>query len=204
MSGCSAIYALIQWVVTGVLGSSASTTRPLAEVARVAIGNHGGALVAISAMVSVYGYLGAKLLGMPRVTFALAEQGDLPRIFSTASSEFHTPWFSILLYAVVIWILASIGSFAWNVTLSVISRLFYYGVVCAAVVVLRRRKGPAKFRLPKGPLFSVLGIGVCAVLATQVDFRQSKILGATVLAALLHWVWLRQVDRRRMGTEVSN
>jgi amino acid transporter len=190
---CAVIYALIQWVVVGVLGSAASTERPLAEVARLAIGNRGAALVAVGAMLSVYGYLGAKLLGMPRVTFALAEQDELPRMFCAVSPRFHTPWFSIVLYGVVIWILAIIGSFDWNVTLSVIARLFYYGVVCAAVIAFRHRQADAlKFRLPGGPLLPVLGIGVCIVLATQVDFSQSKILAATVVAAMLHWGWVRQ------------
>jgi len=195
--GCGVIYVLIQWVVTAILGSSASTQRPLAEVARITMGNHGAAIVAVSAMVSVYGYLGAKLLGMPRVTFSLAEQGDLPRIFCSVSRKFHTPWFSILLYAVVIWILAGIGSFAWNVSLSVVSRLFYYGVVCVAVMVLRAREGPAKFRLPGGPLLPLLGVAVCIVLATQVDVRQSNIVCLTVLAALLHWTWLRTFRREK-------
>jgi len=35
-------------------------------------------LVAIGALVSIYGYLSAKMLGMPRLTFALAKGGDLP------------------------------------------------------------------------------------------------------------------------------
>src|ERR1017187_10524616 len=47
---------------------------------------------------------------------------------------FHTPWFSILFYAVAVWGLAIMGSFAWNVTLSVVARLFYYAAVCAAVI----------------------------------------------------------------------
>ncbi|HYU46459.1 MAG TPA: APC family permease, partial [Terriglobales bacterium] len=126
---CAAIYALVQWVVVGVLGSEAISDRPLAEVARITMGNRGAALVAVGALVSVYGYLSAKLLGMPRVTFALAERGDLPHWFATVSPRFHTPWFSILAYATVVWGLALIGNFTWNVTLSVVARLFYYGVI---------------------------------------------------------------------------
>src|ERR1035438_6823639 len=34
---CTAIYALVQWVVVGVLGPGATTDRPLAEVARIAM-----------------------------------------------------------------------------------------------------------------------------------------------------------------------
>ncbi len=73
---CVAVYVLVQWVVVGVLGNGAATDRPLAEVARHTMGNRGAALVALGALVSVYGYLSAKLLSMPRTTFALAEGGD--------------------------------------------------------------------------------------------------------------------------------
>jgi len=190
---CTVIYALVQWVVVGVLGSGATTDRPLAEVARLTMGNRGAGLVAIGALVSVYGYLGAKLLGMPRVTFALAKGGDLPQVFAAVSPRFHTPWFSILFYAAAVWGLAIVGTFTWNVTLSVVARLFYYAVVCAAVIALRRKHPQAaRFRLPGGPVLAVLGIGIAVVLATQVDLSKSVILAATVGAALLNWLWARR------------
>ncbi len=190
---CTAIYALVQWVVVGVLGPGATTDRPLAEVARITMGNRGAELVAIGALVSVYGYLGAKLLGMPRVTFALAKGGDLPQMFGAVSPRFHTPWFSILFYAAAVWGLAIVGSFAWNVTLSVVARLFYYAVVCAALIALRRKQPRAAgFRLPGGPVLAVLGIGIAVALATQVDLSKSVILAATVGAALLNWIWARR------------
>ena len=190
---CTVIYALVQWVVVGVLGPGATTDRPLAEVARVTMGNRGAGLVALGALVSVYGYLSAKLLGMPRVTFALARGGDLPEVFAAVGPRFHTPWFSILFYAAAVWGLAMVGSFAWNVTLSVVARLFYYGVVCAAVIALRRKQPlAAGFRLPGGQVLAVLGVGIAAALATQVDLSKSLILAATVGAALLNWLWARK------------
>src|SRR6202158_1447328 len=190
---CTVIYALVQWVVVRVLGPGATTDRPLAEVARITMGNRGAALVAIGALVSVYGYLGAQLLGMPRVTFALAKGGDLPQLFAAVSPRFHTPWFSILFYAAAVWGLAIAGSFAWNVTLSVVARLFYYAVVCVALMALRREQPQATgFRMPGGPLLAVVGIGIAVVLATQVDLSKSVILAATVGAALLNWIWARR------------
>jgi APA family basic amino acid/polyamine antiporter len=190
---CTAIYVLVQWVVVGVLGPGTISDRPLAEVARITMGNRGAALVAIGALVSVYGYLSAKLLGMPRVTFALAKGGDLPQLFAAVSPRFHTPWFSILFYAAAVWGLAIAGSFAWNVTLSVVARLFYYAVVCAALIVLRRRQPlAARFRLPGGPVLAILGIGIAAALARQVDLSKSLILAATVGAAFLNWLWARR------------
>jgi APA family basic amino acid/polyamine antiporter len=190
---CIVIYTLVQWVVVGVLGPGATTDRPLAEVARITMGNRGAALVAIGALVSVYGYLSSKLLAMPRVTFALAKGGDLPQIFAAVSPKFHTPWFSILFYSVAVWVLAIVGNFAWNVTLSVVARLFYYAVVCAALIALRRKQPWADaLRLPAGPLFAVLGIGIAVALVSQVDLSKSLILAATVAAAILNWLWARK------------
>jgi basic amino acid/polyamine antiporter, APA family len=190
---CTAIYAMVQWVVVGVLGPGATSDRPLAEVARVTMGNRGAGLVAIGAMVSVYGYISAKLLGMPRVTFALAEGGDLPRVFATVSRKFHTPWFSILVYAAAVWGLALVMGFYGNVTLSVLARLFYYGVVCAALIALRRKQPRAAgFRLPGGPVWAVLGVVIMLVLATRADLKGSFILGITVVAAVVNWLWARK------------
>jgi amino acid transporter len=201
---CTAIYALVQWVVVGVLGAGATTDRPLAEVARITMGNRGAALVALGALVSVYGYLGAKMLGMPRVTFALAKGGDLPRLFGAVSPIFHTPWFSILFYAAAVWGLAIAGSFAWNVTLSVIARLFYYAVVCAALIVLRRKRPLGNgFRLPGGSLLAVVGIGIAVALATQADLSKALILAATVGAALLNWLWARASKSKSMEGQGS-
>ena len=197
---CVAIYALVQWVVVGVLGSQATTDRPLAEVARLTMGARGAALVAVGALVSVYGYLSAKLLGMPRITFALAEQGDLPRWFASVGCT-RTPWFSILVYASAVWGLALAGSFAWNVTLSVMARLFYYGVVCAALIALRRKQpGAAAWRLPAGPAFAVLGILICLVLATQADRSKSLIVLAVAAAAMLNWAWARRSQKSQAKT----
>jgi APA family basic amino acid/polyamine antiporter len=196
---CAAIYALVQWVVVGVLGSQATTDRPLAEVARITMGNRGAALVAVGALVSVYGYLSAKMLGMPRVTFALAEGGDLPRWFAMVSPKFHTPWFSILVYATAVWGLALVGNFTWNVTLSVVARLFYFGVICAALVALRyKQPGAARLCMPAGSFMAVAGFLITLALATQVDLSKSLILVATTAAAVLNWLWARRDDRARV------
>ena len=89
-------------------------------------------------MVSVYGYLSAKILSMPRVTYALGQSGDLPQQFAAIHPRFLTPHVSIVLFSLVVWLLALAGSFGWNVTLSAVARLLYYGLVCAALPVLRR------------------------------------------------------------------
>jgi basic amino acid/polyamine antiporter, APA family len=195
---CTVIYALIQWVVVGVLPDAAHSARPLADVARIAIGPVGAALVAIGALISFYGYLSAKILAMPRVLFALAEEGDFPESFAAVHRRFQTPYISILAFAGLIWIFSLIGEFKWNVTLSAVARLLYYGVGCAALPILRRKQPHgALFLLPGGNLLATLGIIVCLVLVTRVDFGQSLILIATVALAFLNWALVRHTVRRQ-------
>lgn len=179
--------------MVGALPDPGRQDRPIAELARLIFGNFGAGLTAIAALVSVYGYLSANMLAVPRITFALAEQKDFPRIFSLVHSRFHTPYISILAFALLAWLLALLGSFGWNVTLSAVARLFYYGLVCAALPVLRSKQpGAALFRLPGGTFLAVAGVVSCVVLITGVDLRGSLILAATVAAALLNWLWVRR------------
>jgi basic amino acid/polyamine antiporter, APA family len=187
---CTVIYALIQWVVVGALPDAAHSQRPLADVARQAVGSVGAALVAIGALISFYGYLSAKILAMPRVPFALAERGDFPKAFAAVHRRFHTPYVSILVFAAMVWGLALIGDFKWNVTLSAVARLLYYGVACAALPILRRKQpegANAMFRLPAGNFFAILGVILCLILVARVDFGQSLILVATIALALVNW-----------------
>ena len=187
------IYTVIQWTVVGILPAASTSERPLADVARIVMGPGGAVLVAVGALVSVSGYLSANFLTGPRTTFAFAEQGDFPRLFAAVHREFRTPHVSIVVFAALCWGLALLGGFTWNVTLSAVARLFYYGAVCAAVPVLRHKQPKAAwFRLPAGTIFAVLGVLICLVLLSGVDFSKSLILLATIFVAFLNWLAARK------------
>lgn len=190
------IYTVIQWVVVGVLPDAAHSVRPLADVAGMLMGKGGTAVVAIGALLAVLGYLSANMLTLPRSTFALAEQGDFPSWFATIHRKFRTPHVSILVIAILIWLLALLGSFSWNVTLSAAARLLYYGLVCAAVPVLRKKQsGAASFPIPGGPAFAVVGVVICLVLFAGVDLSKFLILAVTFSIALLNWLVVRRTTQ---------
>jgi amino acid transporter len=190
---CAAIYSLIQWVVVGVLPDPAHSDRPLADVARIILGPSGAVVVAVGALISVYGYLSANILATPRITFALAERGDFPAPFAAVHPTFRTPYFSILLFVALVWLFAMFGSFAGNATLSAGARLFSYALVCASVPVLRKKQpGAATFRLPGGPLFAVLGVLICLLLLAGMDFSKSFLLGVTAIVGLVNWLAVRK------------
>jgi basic amino acid/polyamine antiporter, APA family len=195
---CALIYGLIQWVVVGVLSDPGHSQRPLADVAQIVMGHGGSVLIAMGALFSIYGYLSGNMLATPRITFALAERGDFPSWFALVHPRFRTPYFSIFVFAVIVWLLAWFGSFAGNATLSAGSRLFYYGVICATLPVLRRRKkAPATFHLPGGTVMAALGVLICAALLTQIEYTKSVVLLIAVAVAFLNWLSVRARVRRQ-------
>lgn len=192
---CAFIYSLVQWVVVGVLPDAAHSERPLADVARLVMGHAGAALIAVGALVAIYGYLSGNVLSTPRVTFALGERGDFPSVFAVVHRRFHTPWFSIFAFALLVWLFALFGTFAGNATLSAGSRLFYYGVVCAALPVLRKKQGAAAVQIPAGLLFATLGVLICAGLLTRIEYNKSVILLVAVAVAVVNWLAMRSTRR---------
>jgi len=191
------LYSLLQWVVVGVLAEPAHSQRPLADVMRVIWGEPGAALISIGALVSVYGYLSANMLTTPRGIFAPAQNGDFPALLAAIHPRWRTPYVSIVLFAVLLWGFSQFASFSWNVTLSAVTRVMYYAGICAAVPVLRRRQPEAAaFRLPGGLTLPLIGMVICLVLVTRVDFGKSVILLVTIAAALVNWGLVRDRDPR--------
>jgi basic amino acid/polyamine antiporter, APA family len=189
------IYILIQWIVVGVLPDPAHSDRPLADAMEILMGRGGADLIAVGALISVCGYLSAQMLTGPRATFALAERGDFPLWFAAVHPKFRTPHVSILVFATLVWLLALFGSFAWNVTLAATTKLFYYGLICGAVPVLRRKQpAAASFQIPGGPAFAVLGVLICVILFAAVDFSKSLILATTFSIALVNWLLVRRAE----------
>jgi basic amino acid/polyamine antiporter, APA family len=190
---CAGLYTLIQVVVLRALGVAPAGDRPLAEAARVFLGRGGAVLMQAGALLSVYGNLSSQMLNVPRLTFALAERGDFPSVFGAVSRKFRTPYVSIATFAVIMFFLALLGTFQGNAVLSVVARLFTYGVVCAAVMTLRRKQPHANaFRLPAGPLVSALGLAFVLALVTQMGLKEVFAIAGAMAVALLNWMWARR------------
>ena len=186
----TALYALIQIVVVGVLADPGATDRPLAVAAGIIAGRASATFMSGTALLCLYGYLSAQMLHTPRLTMALAEQGDFPHFFAAINARFRTPVTSILVYAVLLATLAAVGNFRWNVLLSAVARLFTYGLVCGALLVLRRRNpGAQAYRLPGGQIFAVLGIAFMAVLLTRMHRGEFAVIVAVAVVSLLNWFW---------------
>ena len=191
------LYIMAQLTVLASLPDPGATSRPLAESARMLLGDIGAAIITVAALISVYGWLASNMLTVPRLSMAMAERGDFPSFFARVHPVFRTPWISILLFAAVSWTLANQAGLLENLSLASVSRLFVYGLVCAALPVLRRKEGgdvpPPLFRAPMGTALAVIGVCISLTLATRINLREAVTLGLTVTMATGYWL----VSRRR-------
>ena len=196
---CALVYTLVQVVVIATLADPAASDRPLAAAAQVFLGPPGAWLMAGGALVSVYGYLAAAMLNVPRLTYAMAAEGDLPPKLGAVHPRFRTPHVSVILFAAMVWSFAAAGDFLQNLTLSAVSRLLTYGAVSVALLVLRRKERAdgveaAWFRVPAGNAVAALGLAFSAVLALRMSQREVAVLAGTLVAGLVHWMWMRRQD----------
>jgi amino acid transporter len=155
------------------------------------IGPWGAVVVSIGVLVSCYGYLSANILGFPRVLFAMAENGDMPAAMAKVHSRFRTPHIAIVVFAILLFGFSLAKDFRWNLVFSAITRLFYYGSVCAALLVLRRKSGvpEARFRLPLGGVFASLAIAVSLFLLPKLDRASGIVLAIVGICVIANSVW---------------
>jgi amino acid transporter len=180
-------------VVVQTVANPAQSESPLAAAASVFGGHALSTMIACAVLLSIVGYLAAGMIASPRIVFAFAEQGDFPRWFAAVHPRYKTPYISILVFGLLVWALAMLGTFNWNAKLASISRLIIYALTCGALPTLRwKNPGLAKFRLPFGPLFAVIGIGFCVVVLSRVGRVEVLVLGVTLMIALLNWIAVRK------------
>jgi amino acid transporter len=190
------VYLLVQVVVIGTVPHAAGSSAPIADALASLLGPAGLLLGSLAAMVSVVGWMTGAFLGQPRIIHAMADRGELPRILAGVHPRFRTPVPAILLFAGVSLALAFAGSFAANATFAAIVRMVYYGLTCAALIVLRKKGGePPGFLLRGGPVIAVFAVGFCGWLLATRSFEQAWILAALIAAGLPFYL----LGRRKSG-----
>lgn len=189
------LFVAVQYVVIHTLANAAATATPVVDSARQFLGPLGVTLVAAGTLVSTYGYLSANMLHTPRVTFAMAQLGEFPRLFGAIHPRFRTPYISIVAFAALLTLFATAGNFRWNAMLSAAARMFMYGAIAAALPVLRRKQPQsAHFRLTGGLFFSVLAILFSAVLVTRMHWGELAVVSVTFALGTLNWFWSRRPE----------
>jgi amino acid transporter len=128
MVGVTLLYIALQVVAQGILGSAlaTSTVSPLADAAAASLGGWARSLLLVGATVSMFGYLGGMSLSIPRIVFALARDGFLPRALTQVHALHRVPQAAILVQALITVAMALSGTFEKLAILGNVSALALY------------------------------------------------------------------------------
>ena len=167
------LYISLQVVSQGILGDSLprSTAAPLAEAAGMSMGGWARSLLLAGAAISTFGYLGGMTLSMPRMLFALARDGFLPRALAAVHPEHRTPQTAIIVQSILTLVLAASGTFEQLAILANVSALaLYFGCALAAWRLRQRGVGGAGggIRMPGAGVVPLIACAVILWLLTGV------------------------------------
>lgn len=181
----AAIYFLVQLAYVAVMPPAPAPERPLAAFAEALIGPAGGAILTLTALASIAGNLTGSMTSTPRVTYALAGQGSLPRWFGAVSPRWATPANSVLFMGLAGVALGLTGSFLWLAIVSTLARLFVYGLSIAA---LPKAEQPGA----GGWALIAAGLAVCLWVAAQSEWKSWAWLGGLLLGGLVLYAFARR------------
>jgi basic amino acid/polyamine antiporter, APA family len=175
---CTIIYILVAMVFTGIIPYrdlvktlATSQAEPLTLAMQYAhIEKYGNLIIGIIAFGSVIAHTAVLLvfqLGQPRIFFSMARDGLLPQSFAKVHPKFRTPHVTTIVTGVVVGLIAMFTTIDEMVDLTNIGTLFAFMLVCAGIIILRKREPERKraFKTPWVPVIPILGILACLYLA---------------------------------------
>jgi APA family basic amino acid/polyamine antiporter len=193
MLGITALYIALQVSAQGILGSAlAPASTPLADAAGTAFGAWARMLMLLGAVISMFGYVGGMTLSVPRIVFALARDGYLPKALAVVHPEHRTPQGAIVVHTVLVLVLAISGTFERLAILANVSALaLYLGCAVSAWRLRTNSRGAAAAQLPFAGVAPFLAVPVILWLLTGVRRSEWAGLGACLAAGTIVYLLAR-------------
>ncbi len=196
---CTIVYILVAGVFTGIIPYKAlvhtlatSQAEPLTLAMQYAhIEKYGNLIIGIIAFGSVIAHTAVLLvfqLGQPRIFFSMARDGLLPQKFATVHPKYRTPVVTTIATGLAVGVTAMFTTIDEMVDLTNIGTLFAFILVCAGIIIMRKKEPdkPRPFRTPFVPLVPILGILSCLYLVmglptiTYIRFAGWLVIGMVV------------------------
>lgn len=155
------------------------------------LSNFLGAIVGISAILSMIGLFIGNGLGGTRVPYAMAEDGMMPRWLNKVHPKYGTPWISILICG-VFYLVFSTSAFQNLVVIDVFLNMLVLMAEILALVVLRyKRPELPRNRVPGGVLGLVYivvapaTIIIIAIVSQVRDYGWESSIGWGIIAMII-------------------
>ncbi|WP_298459224.1 APC family permease [uncultured Cellulomonas sp.] len=183
------VYALVAVVALAVVGPAglATSTAPLVDVVTAAGRPELAPLVRVGAAAACLGALLGLVAGVGRTTFAMAQEGDLPRRLAAVHPRSRVPHLAERAVGVAVIALVLVADVRTLLGFSSFGVLLYYGVANAAALTQRGRER----RWPRA--LHVVGLVGCLVLAVTLPPSGALAAAAVLAVGLLG----RHLARRR-------
>jgi APA family basic amino acid/polyamine antiporter len=198
---CTVLYVVVALVLTGLeRWDRLGTAEPLATALTARGLTWVSGVVALGAVIATASVLFVFQLGQPRILFAMARDGLLPRWAAAVHPRYRTPHVTTILTGVVVAAFAGVSNIDEVVELCNIGTLFAFVVVAGGVLVLRRIEPdrPRPFRCPWVPWVPLLAIGSCAYLMLELPWiTWVRFLGWLALGLAIYFLYGRR--RSRLG-----
>ena len=200
MLGITLLYVSLQVSAQGILGPALpGAATPLADAAGIAFGGWGRTLLLAGAAVSMFGYLGGMTLSVPRIVFAMAGDGYLPRALAAVHPAHHTPYVAIVVQTLAALVLAVTGTFERLAILANVAALaLYFG--CALASWRLRAAGVTgaadRTAVPLGAVAPFLAMPVILWLLTGLTQAEWIGFAAVVVMSSLAYMLTRTKSRQ--------
>jgi len=162
---CTIIYIIIGAVLTGMVPSAdlGKAADPLAYALNATGMTSIAKIVALGAVVSMSAVLLVFQYGQPRIFFAMARDGLLPRWAARVSGKARVPYVTTVITGLFVGLWALIGDAGETYDLTNIGTLFAFVLVCVGVIVLRYTDPdrPRPFRVPFVHVVGIVGALLC-------------------------------------------
>ncbi len=196
---CMAIYLLANLAYLRVLSipEIAASEHVGAAAAERAMGAAGGRLVSAIVLISILGTINGCFLTSPRFYFAQAADGLFFRKFAEVHPRFGTPAFAVAAQAAWSILLVVTGSYEALLEYAMLNMWLFYGLMVAAVIVLRRTRpeAPRPYRMWGYPATPLLFIAVTVwFLGNMLVTRPGPSLASLALTATglpVYYLWRR-------------
>jgi APA family basic amino acid/polyamine antiporter len=161
---CTVIYVIVGAVLTGMVPyTELGVADPLAKALNSAGFHTVGWIVALGAIVSMAAVLLVFQYGQPRIFYAMARDGLLPKWAARVHPKTRIPHVTTLLTGVFVALWSLVGDAGETYNLTNIGTLFAFALVAIGVLVLRYkdRDRPRPFRVPFVWPVSLIAAALC-------------------------------------------
>jgi APA family basic amino acid/polyamine antiporter len=204
MIGVTALYFLVQLTIVGVLPNAATNPAPVSAALGILVGPLGVTIGSVAVIISVYGWLTGFALMTPRILFAMADHGELPRIVARVHSRTRVPDIAIVMNSLIALALGLLSVFSQLATLAAIARLGIFVSTCGALLLLRRAHGASPgFRAPGGDVLALGGIAFSLWLVSTRRLDQAWFLPVILATGLFMWHVMRRGRHNALATGVG-